>query len=235
MKVAYDFHIHTALSPCGDDDMTPNNIVNMAILKGLDVIAITDHNTCGNTLACIECARDTNLLVLPGMEVETAEECHLVCIFKDIDSARNMEEEIKAHLPRIKNRPDIFGHQLYMDKDDNIIGEEERLLVTATTLSIGRVVDLVSSFGGVSFPAHIDKSSYSIISNLGFIDDSYGFATAEIKNPNNIGKLYDEHKLSRFKIIHNSDAHYLWDISERIYFLDVPTLTAKGIVDIIRW
>ncbi len=234
MKVAYDFHIHTALSPCGDDDMTPNNIVNMAILKGLDVIAVTDHNTCGNALACMECAKDTNLLVLPGMEVETSEECHLICLFSNIEDAQKMEAAVKTHLPKIKNRPDIFGRQVYMDKDDNIIDEEEYLLVTATSLSVSRVVSLATSFGGAAFPAHVDKSSYSIISNLGFIDDSYGFATAEIKTPDNVQKLYDEHQLSRFKIIHNSDAHYLWDISERIYFLEVPTLTGEGIVDIIK-
>lgn len=234
MKAAYDFHIHTALSPCGDGDMTPNNIVNMAILKGLDVIAITDHNTCLNAAACIECAEGTDLLVLPGMEVETSEECHVVCLFEDIASAMEMDKLVKSSLPRIKNRTDIFGHQAIMDRDDNIVGYEENMLVTATSLSIDQVAEAVRALGGAVFPAHIDKTSYSIVSNLGFIDDCYGFKTVEIKNPDKVAEMDTPHNLSRFRIIHNSDAHYLWDISERQYFLDVEALTKRQIIDIIK-
>lgn len=231
MKVAYDFHIHTTLSPCGDDDMTPNNIVNMACLKGLDVIAVTDHNSCANARACMECAADTDLLVLPGMEVETREECHVVCLFPDIESAEKAEETVAAHLPPIKNRPDIFGKQLIMDKEDNVTGEKENLLVTATSLSVKQVADLASSLGGVAFPAHVDKTSYSVISNLGFIDDTFGFKTVEIKVRDKVVSLYDAHCLSRFKIVHNSDAHYLWDMSERINFLEVDSKTPAEVID----
>lgn len=234
MKAFYDFHIHTVLSPCGDDDMTPNNIVNMAVLKGLDVIAVTDHNCCGNAAACIECAKGTDLVVLPGMEVETSEECHVVCIFESIEQALEMERVVEAHLPDIKNRPDIFGHQVFMDKDDNITGEKENLLVTATTLTVEQVKEYAVAFGGAAFPAHIDKASYSVISNLGFIDDSYGFKTVEIKDPEKKTALYEKHNLSRFNIIHNSDAHYLWDISERIHFIECAALTKKQIIDIIK-
>lgn len=233
MKIAYDFHIHTALSPCGDEDMTPNNIVNMAVLKGLDAIAITDHNTCRNALACMQCAEGTNLLVLPGMELETAEECHIVCIFPDIDCACKMEEIIRAHLPKIKNRPDIFGQQVLMDKDDNIIGYEENLLVTATTLPVGKVSDMVKELGGVAIPAHIDKSSYSIISNLGFIDDSFGFKTVEFRDLNKVESMRIDKQLDRFKIIHSSDAHYLWDISEREHFIEGEHLATRAIIDIL--
>ncbi len=233
MKIAYDFHIHTALSPCGDDDMTPNNIVNMAVLKGLDAIAITDHNTCRNAAACIECAHGTDLLVLPGMEVETAEECHVVCIFPDMEGALGMEERVAQSLPKIKNRPDIFGTQAVMDSEDNITGYEERLLVTATSIPVDEVAKLAKAFGGVAIPAHIDKSAYSIISNLGFIDDSFGFKTIEFRDLDRVGELYDEKGLDRFRIIHSSDAHYLWDISEREHFLEVDFLTEKVIIDIL--
>ncbi len=233
MKIAYDLHIHTALSPCGDDDMTPNNIVNMAVLKGLDVIAVTDHNTCRNAAACMECAKGTDLLVLAGMEVESSEECHIVCIFPTIDAALKMEEQIKLHLPKIKNRPDIFGHQAVMDEDDNIVEYEENLLVTATTLSVDKVSQLTRKFGGVAIPAHIDKSAYSVISNLGFIDDSWDFKTVEVKNLDKVESMYVEKGLDRFKIIHSSDAHYLWDISEKENFLDVDSLNAEVIIDIL--
>lgn len=234
MKIAYDLHIHTALSPCGDDDMTPNNIVNMAVLKGLDVVAITDHNTCRNAEACMQCAEGTDLLVLPGMEVESAEECHIVCIFPSLDTALMMEEQIKAHLPKIKNRPDIFGHQAVMDKEDNIVEYEENLLVTATSLSVDKVAELAREFGGVAIPAHIDKSAYSIISNLGFIDDSWGFKTIEVKDLEKVDDMYEDKGLDRFNIIHSSDAHYLWDISEREHFLEAENLNAEVIIDILR-
>lgn len=234
MKIAYDFHIHTALSPCGDDDMTPNNIVNMAVLKGLDAIAITDHNTCRNAEACMQCAEGTDLLVLPGMEIETAEECHIVCIFPDIDSARRMEEQVIANLPKIKNRPDIFGHQVVMDKDDNIVGYEENLLVTATAMPVEKVASLARELGGVAIPAHIDKAAYSIISNLGFIDDGYGFKTVEVKDLEKLDSLYEDKGLGRFRIIHSSDAHYLWDISEREQFLEVDKPDTTSIIDILK-
>lgn len=234
MRIAYDFHIHTALSPCGDEDMTPNNIVNMASLKGLDAIAITDHNTCGNAEACMSCAEGINLVVLPGMEVETAEECHIVCLFPDIDAARRMEEQVRAHLPKVKNRPDIFGRQVIMDKDDNIVGDEENLLVTATSLPVDKVAALADKFGGVAIPAHIDKSSYSILSNLGFIDDSFGFKTVEIKDLDKADKLREEKGLDRFNIIHSSDAHYLWDISEREYYIEADSLDAEAIINILK-
>ena len=230
MKVAYDFHIHTALSPCGDADMTPNNIVNMAILKGLDAIAITDHNTCANAKACMDCAKETNLVVIPGMEVETAEECHIVCLFADIESALCMENVIDEHLPKIKNRTDIFGEQVIMDSQDNIVGYRENMLVTATTLSINQVADFARGFGGVAIPAHIDKSSYSILSNLGFIDDNLGFKTVEVKHLNKLDEIYEEKELSRFRIIHSSDAHYLWDLSEKEHFIEARSLDAGEII-----
>lgn len=231
MRIAYDFHIHTALSPCGDGDMTPNNIVNMAILKGLDVIAITDHNTCGNAEACMKCAEGGGLLILPGMEVETSEDCHIVCIFPNIASAREMEEKVRDALPKIKNRVDIFGEQVFFDENDEVVGHEENMLVTATTLSTKKVADLARSFGGVAIPAHIDKSSYSVISNLGFIDDEWGFTTVEIKDLSKAEQLQETKGIGKYRIIHSSDAHYLWDISEREHFLDVESLTPEAIIN----
>lgn len=231
MRIAYDFHIHTALSPCGDEDMTPNNIVNMAILKGLDVIAITDHNTCGNAESCMKCAEGSNLIVLPGMEVETSEECHIVCLFPDLASAKSMEEKVREALPKIKNRTDIFGEQVYLNENDEVMGYEENMLVTATSLSTQKVADLARSFGGVAIPAHVDKSSYSVISNLGFIDDNWGFTTVEIKDLSKKENLCDTKGIGKYRTIHSSDAHYLWDISEREHFLEVETLTSEAIIN----
>lgn len=217
MRVYYDLHIHSALSPCGDDDMTPNNIVNMALIKGLDVIAVTDHNSCGNLRAVMEVAGD-NLLVIPGMEVETAEEVHILCYFPTIEKAEEMWEILKKNSLGIKNKPDIFGHQLYMDKEDEVVGEEENLLVSATTLTIDQVFEITRELGGVPVPAHIDKSSYSVISNLGFISEDLGVTAVEITSRNR-EKMEEEYK--DFVILTDSDAHYLGDISEPVYYLDI--------------
>ncbi len=221
MKCYYDFHIHTALSPCGDDDMTPNNIVNMALLKGLDAIAVTDHNSFENVRSCIECAEDTSLVVIPGMELETAEEIHVLALFNNVQSLTNFGNEVKKSLPFIKNRVDIFGNQLIYDSDDNVTGNVENMLVTASTLDITSAVSLIRKFGGVPIPAHVDKSSYSIISNLGSIPEELSFSTLEVKNPLKIDKMFEENKLGDYLIIHNSDAHFLWNIHEREHFIEI--------------
>jgi len=122
MKTAVDLHIHTALSPCADQDMTPNNIVNMALLKGLDVISITDHNSCDNVAAVMKAA-EGKILVLPGIEVQTREDIHLLCYFESIETLKDFDCELRSHLYKLDNRPEIFGHQYIMDHRDRIIGE----------------------------------------------------------------------------------------------------------------
>lgn len=217
MEIYYDFHIHTALSPCGDNDMTPNNIVNMAMIKGLDAIAITDHNSCGNVRSAIKAAGD-GLLVVPGMEIETAEEVHMVALFPDVETAEKMESIIIDSCPPVMNRPEIFGNQYYMNENDEVVGEEERLLVTASGLDIYEVVDKVTALGGVVYPAHIDRSSYSVLSNLGFIPPDLKFGAVEITSAN---RETMEKDYLDYGIITSSDAHYLWDISEKNFSLDI--------------
>ncbi len=215
MSFYYDLHIHTALSPCGDDDMTPNNIVNMSILKGLDVIAITDHNSARNVRACFECAKNTPLILLPGMEIETSEEVHITALFDNPDSAEKLDTIVSKNMPQIKNRTDIFGYQNIIDSRDNTVGEISNLLTVATAMSINDVFYTVNSLGGVAIPAHIDKSSYSLLSNLGFIPEDINFPVFEIKNPEKQPEIEKNHNLGTAKIIHNSDAHFLWDIHEK--------------------
>lgn len=227
MKLYYDLHIHSALSPCGDNDMTPNNIVNMAIIKGLDMISVTDHNSCGNVRAVIEAAGD-RILVIPGMEVETCEEIHVVCYFPTVDKAEKMWDYVKQHMQTIENREEIYGEQLYMDSEDNIIGKEEILLVTATTLDVYAVVAAAKSFGGVALPAHIDRQSYSVISNLGFLPPDLDVSAVEI-TPKNRSKMENEYK--KYKILSNSDAHYLEDISEAEFCVDIMLKSAEKVTE----
>lgn len=226
MKYFYDLHIHSALSPCGDNDMTPNNIVNMSLIKGLDIIAVTDHNSCGNVRAVMKAA-EGKICVVPGMEVETAEEVHVVCYFPTVDKAEAMEKIVRAHLPKIQNRPDIFGNQYYMDAEDAVVGEEETLLVSATTLDILSVCQLVAEQGGVAVPAHIDRSSYSVLSNLGAVPPELEAKTLEItsRNREQLAPNYPE-----YKILTNSDAHYLEDIAEPVYQIDILSKNAEEVV-----
>ncbi len=228
MKLYYDLHIHSALSPCGDKDMTPNNIVNMSIIKGLDIIAVADHNSCGNVRAVMQVAGD-RLLVIPAMEVETSEEVHMVCYFPSIEACEKMDIFLKEHMSGVKNQEKIFGEQLYMDSEDNIIGKEENLLVTATDLDIFQVSKKTKEFGGVAVPAHIDRSSYSILSNLGFIPPELVVDTVEItaKNRLKMEREYGE----KYNVISNSDAHYLEDIAEPEFYINIMSKSAEKVIE----
>lgn len=217
MRYFYDLHLHSALSPCGDEDMTPNNIVNMALLKGLDIIALSDHNSAGN-LRAVAKAAGSRLLVIPAIEVESAEEVHIVCYFPSVDRAEQFSEELKAQLPPIENRPDIFGRQLYLNEQDEVTGEEHQLLVCASGLSVEQVFSLTANYGGASVPAHIDRSSSSILSNLGFIPPDLPVSALEITAKS---RAELEQKYAGFRILTNSDAHYLEDIAEPEFSLDL--------------
>lgn len=212
----YDFHIHSALSPCGDEDMTPNNIVNMAVLSGLNAIAVSDHNTIGNVKSVMEVGKNAGINIVPAMEVETAEEVHILTLFQDMASAEYVAKEVYKALPNIKNRPEIFGRQLFMDKDDNITGEEEKLLISPTTLSFERLFDIVKYAGGLFVPAHIDRHSYSVLTNLGFIPEELDISTVEIsKRTLDVSAYLDSRQeLKKYKILRSSDAHYLQDIAD---------------------
>lgn len=229
LKCYYDLHIHSALSPCGDNDMTPNNIVNMAIIKGLDIISVTDHNSCGNVESVIKAA-ENKLLVIPGMEIESIEEVHICCYFPDIKACKEMWDIVKANMQGIKNKPQIFGNQYYMDENDNISGEEEELLVSATKLPFEKVIEFAKKCGGVAVPAHIDRSSYSVLSNLGFIPDIPDIKTVEITKKNR-EKYFDDYK--QYNIITNSDAHYLWDIAEPEFSIDIMSKSDKDLIDFL--
>lgn len=229
MKLYYDMHIHSALSPCGDEDMTPNNIVNMAQLKGLDIIAVTDHNSCGNVRAVMEAAQG-KIRVIPGMEVETREEVHVLCYFDTPEKLEDMAWLVQDNMPKIKNKPDIFGRQLIMDAEDNVVGEEKNLLVCASELSIYDVSRETLARGGVFVPAHIDRASYSVLANLGFLPPDLLISGVEIteKNVDAMSAQYAD-----FAILTSSDAHYLENISERVRFFDTQDKLTNKLLKIL--
>ena len=235
MKFQYDFHIHSCLSPCGDTDMTPQNIVNMSRLMGYDVIALTDHNTARNCPAVMRAGEKAGLLVIPGMELCTSEEVHVVCLFPTLENALQFSDYVYDTLPPVKNKPSIFGEQLICNENDEITGTEERLLITASGISCMKVVEAVQKFGGICYPAHIDRSSFSILSNLGTIDESFGFTCVEIYDIIKEAELKERYPyLKKLKIISDSDAHYLETMRIPQNYIELPELTIDKIFDYLK-
>ena len=234
-QVTYDLHIHSCLSPCGDEDMTPANIVGMAVVKELDVIALTDHNTCKNCPAFLKVAKEYGIIAIPGMELTTREEVHVVCLFEELEDAMRFDAYVYERLLNVKNREDIFGKQLIMNEEDIVVGKVEKLLINATDISFDEVYDLMVQYHGVMIPAHIDKSTTSLISNLGFIPPDSRFRVVELKDLKKLHRLMEIHPyLKECMILTNSDAHYLPDIHEPIHTMLVPNLSVSGVIEAIK-
>lgn len=227
MKLSYDLHLHSCLSPCGDNDMTPNNIVNMASLLGLDAIALSDHNSARNLSSVCALGERAGIIVVPAIEVCTSEEVHMLCFFPTLRSANSFGDEIYAFLPAIDNRPEIFGDQLVMDENDKVIAQEPKLLINALTIGIDRLIPLTTSYNGVAIPAHVNKNANSIIASLGSIPQEYGFPCIEV-NPPDPSIRFDGRRIT------DSDAHYLEHIHEPHNSIEVSERSVKGILDYIK-
>lgn len=235
MKYWVDLHIHSCLSPCADDDMTPNNIVNMSLIKGLDIIAITDHNSAGNAAACMKVGAEAGLVVVPGMELTTAEEIHLVCLFPGIDEASEFEEIVYENLPPTKNREDIFGPQIIMNSLDEIVGREDRLLSIACNLDIETALNMVRGLNGVVIPSHVDRQSFSILNSLGVVPEEYGFKYLEYSKNCRLDTFLEVHpELSKYNFIHSSDAHFIADILEQETTLDLKDKSIESLLEVLR-
>ncbi|MFO7636234.1 MAG: PHP domain-containing protein [Clostridia bacterium] len=211
MAMYADTHIHSALSPCAEEEMTPNNIVRMAVLNGLHLIALTDHNSVMNCIPTATCAKKAGLKFIPGMELETSEEIHVICLFKDIESALEMQENVWKRLPSPSNRTDIFGRQLVFDESDCIVDEVERLLSAPADIGIYQAADMLTAIGGIMYPAHIQRNSYSILTNLGAIPEDLPVQYLEITDMGG----YNQCKGLGYPIIYSSDAHRLEGILSR--------------------
>ena len=218
-----DLHIHSALSPCSDGDMSPGNIVGMAMLAGFDVIAITDHQSCGNCAAALAIAEaNDGPLVIPGMEIQSSEDIHLVCLFPDLASAQQMEDLVQSGLMPVKNRPDIFGEQLLFNEDDECIGQDERYLLQGCALSCDEIARAVLNLGGVCIPAHVDREGNSMLATLGAIPEDFPTAFIEISRRSSPEVFLEGHPdLRRYHYLVSSDAHRLLAIEEPGWPLDV--------------
>ena len=224
ISLSYDLHLHSCLSPCGDGEMTPGNIAGMAMVNGLDVAALTDHNTARNCPAFLKWAERYGLVGIPGMELCTAEEVHVVCLFARLEDALSFDKYVYARLLPVENRPEIFGEQVLMDQEDRPAGTEPRLLISATSIPFDQVYGLVEEYRGLMIPAHLDKNTTSLLSNLGFVPPGSRFTCAEVQNLSRLHRLRAEHPyLEGCRIISSSDAHRLEDIRNS----DGPTLLAE--------
>ena len=190
--------------------MTPNNIAGMAMLSGIRAAALTDHNSAKNCPAFFEACRNVGIVPIAGMELTTAEDIHMVCLFQTLEAALEFGEFVDENRMKIPNRPDIFGEQIIMNGDDEEIGREEYLLIPATDLDIFTAARAVRERGGVAYPAHIDKQSNGIIAILGDIPKEAGFTCAEVKDPEKIEELKKSYPiLNEMLIVSDSDAHQL--------------------------
>ena len=230
MKCAVDLHIHSCLSPCADDDMTPCNIAGMAYVKHLDCIALTDHNAAENLPAAALAAREMGVCLLPGIEVTSSEEVHILCYFPAVDPAVDFGRMIYDHLPPLPNNKRIFGNQMILGPEDEAQGELSKLLIQATDLSIVEIESRCTEAGGICVAAHINRSSNSLLGNLGFLPEKPVFSALEVYR----GAPAPWVDTGNYKILYASDAHRLGDMSEREFFLDLPERSAEALFEYLQ-
>jgi len=215
-KLRADLHIHSVLSPCADLEMSPRAIIKEAGGKGLNLIAITDHNAYGNCKVAFRLARQEHIEFLFGMEIQTREEVHLLCYFNSLKMLERWGKYIYNFLAPVANKPRYFGEQLLVDEDDNIIGREPRLLLNSLDLSLEEAEQNTRRWGGMVIPAHIDREPFGILCQLGFIPDSFSGKVVEISGKTPWERLTrDFPHLKRYRPILSSDAHFLRDIGRR--------------------
>lgn len=232
MQYSYDLHIHSALSPCSTLEMTPNNIINMAHIKKLNIISITDHNCMDNVKPIMKLGIKKDILVVPGIEVTTKEDVHVLCYFKDLINGLNFSKEIYESLPDIKNNEIIFGEQILYDEYDSIIGSLDKLLLNSSTYTIGEINELVNYYNGAMVPAHIDRKSYGLLGVLGFIPKGLNISSVEVSSTVQLGK--SKLGLEYLNVIYNSDAHDLGSINEPIYFINLKEFTLENVIGYLK-
>lgn len=231
-RILADFHVHTLLSPCAEIEMTPHHIVLRAAQFGIGAVAITDHNSSANVDAGIKAGEQCGVKVFPGMEVECLEEAHIVVLFDTLQQLQSWQQIVDAHMSGVPNNPQRFGGQFVVDDDDNFLYEETRLLHGPIRLTAAQIVQKVTELGGIAVAAHIDRPSYSIVGQLGFIEPEFGFAAAEISAAGWKNSMQTNlQRLAGFlPYLTDSDAHNIMDfIQGPKNLLQVEELTVAEI------
>jgi len=214
-----DLHIHTVLSGCAEVEMIPPLVLKQAKRLGLSLIAVTDHNACHNVEAMIQAAQGTGIHVLPGLELQSREEVHILCLFDTVLQCQQWQETVFAKLPSLSNKEDIFGAQFVVDMTGEWVRTEERLLSASTDMGLEEVVSEVHSMGGMVIPAHVDRPSFSLLANLGFVPESLDVQALEVTSRFVPATGYSQWpQLEGWCLIVNGDAHRLQEIQNRTLF-----------------
>jgi 3',5'-nucleoside bisphosphate phosphatase len=221
-----DLHVHTVLSPCAEVEMIPPLIVQQALEQQIDLIAITDHNASANVGAVQKAAEGTGLTVLPGMEVQSREDVHLLTIFETLDALNIWQKEVDAALPEKQNNSDLFGEQFVVDETGGFIRNEPRLLLTSTHFSIDEIFERVNTLGGLVIPAHVERTTYGLLPTLGLISERWNVTALEISRrttPEKAAVTFPA--VQKYPLIQSGDVHRLNEfLGTTIFTLLSPTL-----------
>lgn len=221
-----DLHVHTVLSPCAEVEMIPPLIVQTALERHIDLIAITDHNASANVRAVQKAAAGTGLTVLPGMEVQCREDVHLLTLFENMDNLEAWQAQVDEALPDQPNRPDFFGEQFVVDETGEFVREEPRLLASSLRLSIDEIFERVPALGGIVIPAHVERMTYGLFPTLGLISDKWQVLALEISrhtSPEKAAAAFPA--LQKYPLIQSGDVHRLNEfIGTTLFSLAAPTL-----------
>jgi predicted metal-dependent phosphoesterase TrpH len=206
-KIRADLHLHTCLSPCGDNQMQPTAIIEQAKKAGLDMIGISDHNSAENVSAVMKAGKRQGLAVIPGIEITSQEEVHILGFFNTEQDLMHIQDIIYQNLPS-QNDEEAFGPQLVVDEFDNVVGKNSRLLIGATNLTIENIIEMIHQWAGLAIASHIDRQRFSLIGQLGFIPKGLKLDAVEVSRPLAAGQKYG------YPVITSSDAHFLEDIGK---------------------
>lgn len=221
-----ELHVHTVLSPCAEVEMIPPLIVQEALDKGIDILAITDHNSTLNVEAVIKAAEKTPLAIIPGVEIQTKEEIHFVCLFNTVDQLEQFQNILDRTLPDIPNQAEHFGEQFVVAATGEFIKSEQRLLINSLSLNITEAEQEVTRLNGLMIPAHIDRKMAGLIANLVFLPENIHFEVLEISRhitPEKARALYPQ--IGEIPLIQSGDVHHLEDFLGSTHFtMEYPSL-----------
>jgi 3',5'-nucleoside bisphosphate phosphatase len=222
-----DLHVHTVLSPCAEIEMIPPLIVETALERGIQLIAITDHNATANIVSVQKAAGGKDLIVWAGMEMQTKEEVHILCLFDTVEQSLALQELVSSKLPAVENRPDYFGEQFVVDETGDFISRETQLLLTSADISLKEAWELVSRLDGLLIPAHVNRKAFGLIANLGFVPEDIPIQVLEISrhlDPDNAVSTFPQ--IKGYPLIQNGDVHRLEEfLGANEYYLEKPTIS----------
>lgn len=225
-----DLHIHTLLSPCGDLEMSPANIVEVAAQKKIDILGIADHNSTKHALLIKKLAAEKGIFTLCGAEVTTREEVHCLAFFENVDALAQFQQYLDEHIAKVKNDPKYFGHQVVVDEEEMIVEEVDHLLISAINQSVEQVEKKVHQLDGLFIPAHIDRPKYSLTSQLGFVPPDIKADALEISRHTTREEVLKKFPyLKSFTFTTSSDAHFPDDIGKKVCLFEMDALNFQEI------